>query len=410
VKDLPDFRTPEFLREHVLQTMAFYNGRCIDPAGGFFHFYKDDGTVHDRHTRHLVSSARFVVTHAWAAQRFPTHEHAPAWRTAVGHGVRFLRDMHRDPRSGGYSWLLHFDGGRKTVLDDTQCTYGLACVLLAHTQALALGLDSANDMAQTFTLLERHFWEPEHGLYADGATPDWRLSSYRGQAANMHACEALLAAYEQTGETPYLQRASSIAQAFVQRLAQAGSGLMWEHYHSDWTPDWEDHRDASNAPLRPWGYQVGHLAEWARLLLKLERMTVGLDDDNWMQHRARQLFAAAVEHGWDRAHGGLARSLSRQGTVCDGDKLWWVQAEAIGAAAALAERTGEGGYWDWYDRLWACCWEHFVDHRHGAWYRQLGADNTKADDDKSPGGKTDYHAMGACYEALDALERIPELP
>ena len=56
----PDFRRPEFLLGHIRQTLSFYDGRCLDPSGGFFHFFKDDGTVYDRRTRHLVSSTRYV--------------------------------------------------------------------------------------------------------------------------------------------------------------------------------------------------------------------------------------------------------------------------------------------------------------------------------------------------------------
>jgi mannose/cellobiose epimerase-like protein (N-acyl-D-glucosamine 2-epimerase family) len=92
--------------------------------------------------------------------------------------------------------------------------------------------------------------------------------------------------------------------------------------------------------------------------------------------------------------------------VCDGDKYHWVQAESLAAAAVLAERTHEGHYWDWYDRLWTYAWEHFVDHRHGAWFRILTPDNRKLTDEKSPAGKVDYHNMGACYEAMAALDRL----
>lgn len=38
--------------------------RAIDPSGGLFHFFCDQGEVYDRHTCHLVSSTRFVVTAA----------------------------------------------------------------------------------------------------------------------------------------------------------------------------------------------------------------------------------------------------------------------------------------------------------------------------------------------------------
>ena len=67
----PDFRSPAFLRQHVSWVMDFYSGRAIDPSGGFHHFLKDDGTVFDAHTRHLVSSARYVFLWAMAAHHFP---------------------------------------------------------------------------------------------------------------------------------------------------------------------------------------------------------------------------------------------------------------------------------------------------------------------------------------------------
>ena len=56
----PDFHSPETLLAHIAHTMQFYHPRCIDPSGGFYHFFLDDGTVYDEHTRHLVSSTRFV--------------------------------------------------------------------------------------------------------------------------------------------------------------------------------------------------------------------------------------------------------------------------------------------------------------------------------------------------------------
>ena len=61
---LPDFRSPAFLRQHLRDTMAFYDPVATDPSGGQFHFFLDDGTVYNPRTRHLVSATRFVITHA----------------------------------------------------------------------------------------------------------------------------------------------------------------------------------------------------------------------------------------------------------------------------------------------------------------------------------------------------------
>jgi mannose/cellobiose epimerase-like protein (N-acyl-D-glucosamine 2-epimerase family) len=415
MKSTPNFRSAAFLREHILHTMAFYDGRCIDPTGGFFHFFKDDGTVYDTHTRHLVSSTRFVFTHAMAARHFPDHAQASAWRAAAAHGLRFLREAHRDPATGGYAWQLSWSQGRKQVLDATNHCYGLAFVLLAHAHALMAGVEEARaGIGETFDLMERRFWESGPALYADEADPAWKLSPYRGQNANMHACEAMLAAYEATRDPLYLQRAAVLAQSVTQRLAAHADGFIWEHYQLDadgeWVPDWDYNRHDKTNIFRPWGFQPGHFTEWSKLLLTLDRLKPALPelaaDDDELVHRARALFAAALPRAWDKKHGGVVYGLAPgDHGVCDGDKYFWVQAEAIAAAAVLGERTCEGGYWDWYDRLWAYCWQHFVDHRHGAWYRTLRNDNSKVDDHKSPAGKTDYHTMGACYEVLAALER-----
>ena len=128
--------------------------------------------------------------------------------------------------------------------------------------------------------MEKRFWSREHGLYADEATGDWKtLFQYRGQNADMHGYEALISAFEATGEVSYLERALLIARNITVRQAQLAGGLLWEHYHSDWSVDWEYNRNDKTNIFRPWGYQPGHLTEWAKLLLILERHKDHLEGD-----------------------------------------------------------------------------------------------------------------------------------
>ena len=124
---LPDFHSRETLLRHIRDTRNFYDPRSVDPSGGFYHFYKDDGTVYDAHTRHLVSSTRFVFTYAMAYRHFQD----PAYLEGLEHALRFLRTGHRDAVSGGYAWML--DGA--DVEDGTQHAYGQAFVLLAYAHA-----------------------------------------------------------------------------------------------------------------------------------------------------------------------------------------------------------------------------------------------------------------------------------
>lgn len=414
----PDFADPAFLRAHIADTMAFYHPRSIDPAGGFFHYFRDDGSIYDPAHRHLVSSTRFVFNNAMAAVEFDGSPLADAYRDAATHGLRYLRDAHRDPATGGYAWTLR-DGAPE---DRTNHTYGLAFVLLAYATARKAGLDTAAWMDETWQLLETKAWDADAGLYRDEADAQWRYGDYRGQNANMHLCEALIAAYEAGGETHYLERSLLLADRMTRRQAAKAGGLVWEHYDRDWNVDWDYHRDDPKHLFRPWGFQPGHQVEWAKLLLQLHAHLDAAAPD-WLLPVARRLFDLALAHGWDAEYGGIVYGFapvalrdrspdpgeaapdaaSASMFVCDDDKYFWVQSEAIAAAWRLFDATGDARYRDDYERLWRYSWTHFVDHRHGAWFRILDRENRKYDDLKSPAGKTDYHTMGACHDVLAVL-------
>jgi mannose/cellobiose epimerase-like protein (N-acyl-D-glucosamine 2-epimerase family) len=410
---LPDFRSTTFLCRHIQHTLSFYASREEDPSGGFFHFFKDDGTVYERAERHLVSSTRFVFNHAMAWRHFGRAEHQRLAR----HGLEFLEQGHRFVQqppcasltgpNPGHAWRVRWDGQQAEVLDGTLHAYGQAFVLLAHAHALMAGVqEAAPGLHDTVRRLQARFGAPGQVLYADEISPDGVLQPYRGQNANMHACEALLAAHDATGDEALLARALAVAEAVTQGLAAQAGGLVWEHYRVDaqghWQVDWDYNRDDRSNIFRPWGYQTGHLTEWTKLLLQLRQrlQQQGQRPPDWLLPTARHFFDTAMARGWDHEHGGLVYGFGPDAEVCDGDKYFWVQAESLAAAAGLALATGETAYWNWYDRLWAYAWTHMVDHRHGAWYRIRSRDNRAYSDEKSPAGKTDYHTMGACYDVL----------
>ena len=418
----PDFRSPAFLRAHIADTMAFYEGRCIDASGGLFQFFKDDGRVYDARTRHLVSSTRYVFTQAMGWRHFGW----PEWQANARHALAFVDAAHAQPQ-GGFAWVLDWHDGQRRVTDATNHCYGLAFVLLAHAHALMAGVvEAADGLERCWQLMEQRFWRAEQSLYADEATPEWAVGPYRGQNANMHACEAMQAAWRATKDRKYLDRAVALAEAVTGTLGTKSAGLpqvspdcaslVWEHFREDWSIDPDYNRGDRTNIFRPWGFQTGHQTEWTKLLLQLDRLCAeaGLAPSPARLARAKALFDAAVRFGWDDAHGGLVYGFGPDGTLYDGDKYHWVQAESLAAAAWLATALKESGapadevarYWGWYDRMWQYAWTHFVDHRYGAWYRILAADNAKVTDEKSNAGKVDYHDMGACYDVLGALREI----
>ena len=404
----PDFRSRSFLRLHILDVLKFYDVRCVDPTGGYYQNFLDDGTVFNKTSRHLVGSARLVVNFAIAARLYGDAQ----WQEIARHGFRFLQDVHRDPADGSYAWELDWNQGVKTVVEHSDRCYGLAFVLLALAHSARAGVREADaEISTVFERMERRFWEPAHGLYADlYRQPGAKLSGYRSQETNMHVCEALVATYEATADARYLDRALTVADSVTRGLARFADGLIWEHYRADpstgeWAPDWDYNKHDPANPYQPGGFEPGHHCEWAKLLLVLERHR----PEPWLAGRARELFAAGTGAAWDAANGGVAHALVAEGgdphrlKVASSAKYFWAQAEAIAAAALLALRTGEDHYWGWYDRVWDYTWDHFVDHAHGAWYRVLDAQNQRVGNHKGVGEEVDYHTMGACYEIWSAI-------
>ena len=393
-KELPVFKDKVFLINHARSIMDFYHPRCIDyDLGGFFHHFRDDGSIYDSSTRHLVSSTRFIFNYAMAFINFKNEKYIELIR----HGISFLRNNHLNKKTEGYAWILEGNSAK----DSTNHCYGLAFVLLAYSTAYKAGIKEAkNYIEETYDLMEKHFWLDEYGLFADEISSDWQsVSNYRGQNSNMHSCEALIAAYEATHDQKYIDKALIIANKICNELAEQADGLIWEHYDSDWKVDWSFNKDKPDDLFKPWGFQVGHHTEWSKLLLILERHT----KQEWLVPRAIELFDDAVEIGWDEKNKGLFYGFAPNGDICDNDKYFWVQAESFAAAALLAKRTKDNQYWNWYERIWRFSWKHMIDHKYGAWFRILDSGNKKYDNLKSPAGKTDYHTMGACYEVLNVL-------
>lgn len=396
-----DCLTPAFLDAQARAILSSYYPACVQTSSGGFHQYfhpdgrPDQGNQHS----HLVSCARMTINFAVTARHFGD----PGYLAAARQGLSFLRAAHRDSATGAYAWII--DQGRPAgnrVVDARVHTYGLAFVLMAYARGHQVGVARAREhMAETYDFMERHFWEDQHELYADELGPDLaQKSTYRGQNANMHCCEAMIAAFEATGEPKYLSRALRIAHRLTVVLASRTQGLLWEHYSPDWQHDFDYNRHDLTDKLRPWGYQPGHMTEWAKLLLAIHRH----EPHDWLLSTAHEMFNHAMRLGYDREHGGLYYTVAPDGAVCNDAKYSWVQAETIAAAAYLADAMRQGLYWSVYRELWSYVRQHMVDRQLKCWHRNLTRSNQGFIDTVAM-GRTDYHAIGACIDVSQLLRR-----
>jgi mannose/cellobiose epimerase-like protein (N-acyl-D-glucosamine 2-epimerase family) len=358
-------------------------------------------------TQHLVASSRFVVNFSTGAGVFQSD----SLRAHAQNALQFLRAAHHDPDYGGYYWAVG-DGGR---FDDRKILYGHAFVLLAAANAVKAGLDGGDELLADITQILGQRFSTDQALAAPNYTSrDWNVpSTMRGQNPNMHLCEALIAAFEATGDQAHLRQAAGIATLLTQDLAQpTPSGVVWENFDQDWRPV------SSAAAGQPDGSAMesrfnvlpGHQAEWAKLLGILFRHT----GQSWLIGRARELYEAAWA-GWDRVNQGFYVALrdDQQPLAADAAdaprqafgalKSYWSPPEAIGAAAVLESLTGETRYATDRQLLWQYCRTHMIDEDRGGWFKVPAAGRKPDNAPKGDMYDPDYHALGACFETLRSL-------
>ncbi len=369
-----------WLRAQAFQQFEFFQG-SLNTAGGF-HVLDHHGAPLATNIQELHTTTRMVHSYALGKQMG-----VKGAEDIIDQGMAYLWSHHRDTTHGGYLWALDGD----TPHDTRKLAYGHVFVLLAGASAKIVGHPDADRLMQdVWAILNDKYWEPEHGLFCDEFNQDWTpFSTYRGMNANMHGVEALLTAFEATGETDFLNRAGQILDFFIARMAPQYDWRIPEHYDSDWSVD----ASYSGDPMfRPAGSTPGHSFEMSRLML--QHWSLSGCPDNDAVDQARRLFDQALLDAWDPIKQGFVYTLHLDGTWDNKLRLWWPVTEAIGALAAFMKIKHTQRDEHWYRRLWMFSNDHYIDHRNGSWFPELDM-NDQPTDTQFQGKPDIYHALQA---------------
>lgn len=378
----------DWLRKDARRQLEFFR-QSLRPDGGF-DVLDLDGTPLPDAPQELHTTTRLVhsyaMGHAWGEKDC---------EAIIDAGMAFLWNRHRDPVNGGYFWSVA--GG--SVADGTKLAYGHVFVLLAGASAKIVGHPDADRLiADVSDIIDRYFWDEDAGRLRDEFTQDWApFSTYRGMNSNMHGTEAMLSAFEATGQAVYLERAGRMLDFFVGQIAPEHDWRLPEHYTETWQADLDYQ---GNPMFRPRGTTPGHSFELGRLVM--QHWDLDGRPDNGAPDRARWLIETALADAW-LPDGGFAYTLDYTGRVMVADRYWWPMTEAIGAIASLLKAGGTDEDEAWYRRLWETASRLFIDHERGGWFPEIDASGRPAA--RQFAGKPDiYHALQS-----DLLPLIPGL-
>ena len=389
-----DERHRAWLAKDALRQFDFFRA-SLNPSGGF-HVLGHDGEPLDTNVQELHTTTRLV--HSFVLGKMAG---VAGCDDIIEQGMTYIAKSHRDTVQGGYLWAL--DGDQ--VCDERKLAYGHVFVLLAASSAKMAGHPDADALiADISDVLENRFWEEERGLFADEWNRDWTpFSTYRGMNANMHGVEALLAAYEATGETVYLDRAGRILDFFLNKMAPAWGWRLPEHYDAEWQVD----PDYSENPMfRPAGTTPGHSFELARLMVQHWDLAGRPDTD--APATARKVVETALATAWDPEKGGFFYTLDFDGQPMIRSRYWWPVTEAIGVLSTMIKLEEKAQDEAWYRRLWAFSDRCLVDHDNGGWFPEIDIEGRPSENQFI--GKPDiYHSVQAALFPLGSgLSRIAE--
>ncbi len=343
-----------------------------------FGWLDSNGKLDPSHDLELWINCR--MTHCFALASIRGTDSTRDFAELAAHGLKALSGPFRDAEHGGFFSIISRESG--TPVDDSKQAYAHAFVVLAASSLVEAKIPDAEELLETALEAHARFFEPEHEMFADTYSRDFsECENYRGINANMHSVEGLLAASAATGRRDLFERAATIVEHAL-AFAKGNGWFLPEHFTPEWEPRPDYNREEPAHPFRPYGATIGHSFEWARLALHTAAGFEGqFSDATRAQERASALRDGALAlaekacETWGiDGDGGFPYTVDWDGTPVVHERMHWVIAEAIGAAAVLLGSSGDAAWGERYEAWWD--WAKattIVPGNLGSWIHELSA-------------------------------------
>ncbi|MES2694576.1 MAG: AGE family epimerase/isomerase [Verrucomicrobiota bacterium] len=347
-----------WLRRHLFDhVLPFWERYAMDECGGIATCIADDGTIQSG-DKWMWSQWRAV----WVFSRvYRTLDPDPRWLRHALHIAEFATRHAWD----GTHWalLVNREGkvlrGHESIYVHAFAVYGLVELFKAsgNEEHLRLARQTADSALKVLALPYEQIPHFPYPIPAGG----------KPQGLPMVWSFTLAELGEVTGDERYL------------RAARAMSAEIFEQfYRRDLDVGLEFVAQDGSLLAGPEGRVVvpGHVIENMWFQIHVSQI---LDTSAPRVPQACALVLRHLELGWDRVHQGLLLAVDPQGGLSDGwkfpdTKLWWPHTESLYATLLAWKETGDGRFFDWYERLWAFCLDNYVEWSHGEWRQKLNRD------------------------------------
>ena len=389
------------LHENLL---AVWYPQSLDRTyGGYYQRLSLDWSGKGETNKFLVCQARLAWTAAAAAR------HAGEFREfylACGrHGLKFLDEVMRDKRFGGFHWRLDRSGRLTGKFGDEKHVYGIALVIYAAAEMFRQTEENRDLQVavDAYEWLERYAVDRQNGGYFEWLRRDgsyippppsasrdkhlYTLSTlvgYKSLNTHLHLLEAYTLLYQVWADNDLRNRLEHLLHIVRDRIAVAPGAL-----NLYFTPDWR---------AVPAHDSFGHDVEAAYLLVEAVR-SLGRGEDATTWNSARQLVDHALVWGWDEKFGGFYDKGETFLSAHDTRKFGWVQAEGLNALLLMHQRfvDEDEAYFKAFTKQWRFILSFQIDPRRGSWHTVLTRDG------RAPAGGHEINESGAIYHYARAM-------
>ena len=374
---------PLDFRGALLREVLPFWDRSIDREhGGFITDLDTHGHRHGNGDKHLVMQTRMIYSYSLGYRLTGN----ATYLAHAQQGVEFIRRHFYDERHGGWFRTTNRTG---EPIDRDKWPYGIAFAVYALADYYRAGgdADALRLARETFDLQWTRAWDAGLGGIFWNLRQDWSPADPTKRIDSMlHTMEAASSMLAATGEPRYLDCLNQLCRTIMERTYDPAHGCTLEWFDRDWREVTDRTRGLIN---------YGHVAESAWFTSAVAAFT----GDQEVADFGRSLLGFVLRQGWDGLHGGIYSYGRSDGPVVDTDKVWWMQAELLGALSLAYRLTGDILYRDWLARQAHFVFEKQRDATVGEWHSTVYADGTVRDGRKGSPAKAMYHVAQGLYHA-----------
>lgn len=387
---------------NILQYRNLYRNNLLDDVipfwinnsedkenGGFFTCLDEEGKVYDT-DKFMWLQGRQIWT---LSMLYNQLEKKQEWLDMAVRGAEFLIKNGRDAE-GNWYFSLTREGKPITqpfnIFSDCFAAMGFAQLYKATNNELYKGI-----ALDTFNNIIKRQNNPK-GIY-NKAFPETR--PLQGFSLPMILCNLVLEMEHimdpEMVENTIKQGINSVMNVFY----KPEFGLILENVGSDGS--FSDSFEGRS--LNP-----GHGIEAMWFIMDLATRS----GDTALIKRAVDITIKTLEFSWDKRYGGIFYFLDVKGHAPQqlewDQKLWWVHVESIMSLLEGYNLTGDKRCWDWFEKVHAYTWDHFVDHKNGEWFGYLNRQGEVLLNAKGGKWKGCFHVPRGLFKGWQTLDAIAE--